>query len=231
MIAMNVLEGDLELKSFDAFPDTPVITRKGRPASSTNLARLQTFEAYDQLNYFDKVYTAALIRFGPEQCQNTIKHMMEMIGLVAAVLAAFMTSDLPDTKATTDHDVLLAFGLVSFSTRALALATVCISVLVHIQVGFYHPDEFQVFLAKFAFVLNLPVVFMGFTIVLSLVGMCLHVWIQLGYSAAYYAVCIGMVLAVPSVLLFPIMDIPMRRFRHQAVEALRRAEATRPVSV
>lgn len=149
---------------------------------------------------------------GGKRSFETLLQMYGTIALVATIFTAFVPTDLPSNIADPTH--IAAFGICTSAAQLLAMATVLGTITIYTLLHFYDYSEVAMFINYFGPILFLPHVGLIASIILSLAALNLKNMIQYDDTQVYKATAVmtGLV-GVPTALLWPIMQIKLRRTR------------------
>ena len=174
--------------------------------------------------YTARLYLWSIKVYGPSACADAMNRMFSMIALVAIFLAGFISEDLPEIAITAENNIKIRmYGVCAVSSQLFAVATVILSILLSVQLGFYNSKsvyEISFFAKKFGAFTTVPIFFMIFSLFLgslAIITRCVMIYDPIVWITNSV---IASIIFTPCIIAYPWMDPILRRMREQQARPL-----------
>lgn len=198
--------------------------------STSALSRVRGREAKYQVDLSDdgikhasytaRLYLWGIAKYGGAKCADALKNMFATIALVATFEAAFVNNDLNSTLAVSNDRLVEAFGICGGVSQILAIASVIMSVLMYIQLGFYDADEVAWFAFQFGTLTAFPVMCLITSLLLAIIAINIRAYLTYGSTTWYVVLAVSIACGTPCLCSYPWMDPKLRALREAHANAL-----------
>lgn len=170
-------------------------------------------EGIQRASYTARLYLWGIAKYGGAKCAEALKNMFATIALVATFEAAFVNNDLSSSLAVNNDSLVHAFGICGGISQILAIASVILSILMYIQLGFYDEDEVAWFAFQFGTFTAIPITCMISSLLLAAVAINIRAYLTYGAFTWYFVLATSLLCGVPCLASYPWMDPQLRNIR------------------